>query len=454
MAAHEEKTPPMSRTETVADFIARSRVEDLPPEVIGMGKRCLLDWLGVALAGSKEPASRLVVGFIGEMGGEKQASVLGTGIKTSVVNAALALGTMAHVLDYDDAHSMVRSHVSAPLVAALLPVAEYRRMTGRAFLTALITGFEVSTRVGRALGREYYEAGWHATAILGRFGAAAGVGKLLGLDRSRLSCAFGLAATQAAGLRDAFGTMTKPFHAGKAASDGVLAAMLAASGFTAPKDILDDGTGFARLFTSSYKGGLICADLGVVYDIMTNSFKPYAACLLVHPVVDGLIRLRSAHDIDAGEIAEIRIEAAPLNLAVTGNARPKNGLEGKFSLPMAAAVAVLYGRAGNALFTDEMAADPDVTALMAKVTAAPNAAFAETEAHITVIGKDGRIREVRVTAAKGDPANPLTVAEIEEKFAELAGSVLPPERIPEIAGRVRHLEDEEDMSALVGLCHG
>jgi 2-methylcitrate dehydratase PrpD len=442
----------MSRTHTIADFIAQASIDGFPQDVIDMSKKCLLDWLGVTLGGAGEAVSTSIVDFVNEAGGKKQASVLGSGMRTNVVNAALANGTMAHALDYDDAHSVVRAHVSAPLIAALLPIAEYKRLSGRDFITAMVMGFELSTRVGSALGKEYYEAGWHATAILGRFGAAAGTGKLLGLRSDQLVVALGLAATQAGGLRDVFGTMGKPFHAGKAAADGMLAALLAQRGFTAPADILDNGSGFSRVFSSRYESDLITANLGQVWNILSNSFKPYAACLLVHPVVDGLILLRRKYELKADEIEEIRVEVAPLNLAVTGNASPATGLEGKFSLSFAAALSVLFGHAGNTLFTNEMVHNPDVKRMMETVTATSNPGIAETEANITVRLENGQVHRIRVTSPKGDPKNPLTFAEVQEKFRGLALNVLPENRIGKIIERVRHLEDQKDMSTVVRLC--
>ena len=411
-----------------------------------------LDWLGVALGGEKERASQLVIEFVKQMGGERQASILGTGMKTNLVNAALVNGTMAHVLDYDDAHSMVRSHVSAPLIAALLPVAEYKRTTGRDFITALITGFEVSTRIGSALGREYYEAGWHGTSIIGRPGAAAGAGMLLGLTREQISVAFGLAATQAGGLRDVFGTMAKSFHAGKAAADGVLAALLAQTGFTAPTDVLDEGSGFSRLFSSSYSDGPITANLDETYNILTNSFKPYAACLLVHPVIEGLLLLKRAHSFEAEEIEQIMAEVAPLALSVTANPAPENGQKAKFSLHYAAALAVLFGQAGNKLFADEIVRDPRVRRVMGKVTVKDNAGLKESEAKVGVRLGDGRVYEVRVSFPQGDPENPLTFNEIEDKFTDLVKGLLPGDRTGRIIGIVRRLEGEADMSTLARLC--
>jgi 2-methylcitrate dehydratase PrpD len=442
----------MGYTGAIADFVSRSSINGFPQEVIDMSKKCFLDWLGVTLGGTGDAVSALMVDFARETGGRRQASVLGFGMKTSLVNAALVNGTMAHVLDYDDALSVVRAHVSAPLIAALLPMAEYKRLCGRDFITAMVMGFELSTRVGLALGKGYYEAGWHATAILGRLGAAAGAGKLLGLGGDQLVMAIGLAATQAGGIRDVFGTMGKAFHAGKAAADGILAAMLAQRGVTAPTDVLDNGSGFSRVFSSNYRGDTITTNLGQTWTILNNSFKPYAACLLVHPVVDGLIQLREKYALKAAEIEEVRVEVAPLNLAVTSNPQPATGLEGKFSLSFAAALAILFGHARNTLFSDKVVHNPEVRGMMRKVAATSNSGITETEANLTVRLKGGQMYWIKVTSPKGDPRNPLSFAEIQDKFGELATSVLPENRIGKIIERVRQLEDQKDISTIVRLC--
>lgn len=442
----------MGATRELSDFVVRSKMEGFPDAVIEMGKKCLLDWIGVALGGAREVSARIVLDLVREAGGEKQATLLATGMKTSLVNAALVNGTMAHALDYDDANSVVRAHVSAPLIAALLPVAEYKGLGGCDFITALVTGYEVSTRVGSALGKKYYEAGWHATAILGRLGTAAGVGRLMDLGSDRLAAAMGIAATQAAGLRDVFGTMTKPFHAGKAAADGILAVLLAKKGFTAPTDILDEGSGFSRVFSPEYRCEFLTENLGRTYGILNNNFKPYAACLLVHPAVDGLISLKKKHLFEAEEVERVRIEVAPFNLKVAGNDRPKSGLEGKFSLHFSAALALLFGHGRNSLFTDIMITDPAVRNQIEKIAASSNPALEETEAQITVMLKNGRVHETRVDSPKGDPRNPLSFEEIEEKFADLASTVLPGGRIEKIIGLVRRLEELKDMSTLVSLC--
>ena len=442
----------MNYTETLCHFIANSTLEGFPEDVVEASKKCFLDWIGVALGGMKDPSVRLLVHFIEEMGGKRQATILGYGTKTDLLYAALANGMMSHVLDYDDAHSAVRTHPSAPLVPALLSVAEHYGLSGPDLITAFIVGFEITIRIGLALGKKYYDAGWHATSVLGRFGAAAGVGRLLNLNIKQLCNAFGLAATQAGGIRDVFGTMGKPFHAGKAAMDGTLSALLAQRGFHAPEDILGRRSGFPSLFSSDYDPDRLTIDLGKSYHILGNSFKLYAACLLAHPVIDGLISLREEYDLDHERIRKVDLEVSPLAMKVAGNTEPKDGTEGKFSLHFVTALALIHGVAGNSLFTREMVRNPSVKRFMKKVKASGEASIGETEARINVVMKNGTRYAKRISAPKGDPSNPLRFEEIVRKFRDLTVGSLSEAGASRIIEMVQHLDKLKTTANLVRLC--
>jgi len=439
-------------TERLAQFVADSRMEDFPTEVIEAGKKCLLDWIGVAFGGMKDPSVKIMIDLMKEMGGKGQASLLGYGVKTNVLNAALINGTMSHALDYDDAHSGSRSHPSAPLIPAVLSVAEWRRQSGSEWIAAFIAGFEVSTRIGLILGKSYYESGWHATSILGRFGAAAGAGRLLRLNERQLATAFGLAATQAGGLRRVFGTMGKPFHAGKAAMDGILSASLSQRGFTAPEDVLDGKPSFLDMFFREGESIQTVEGLGKDWQVLKDCFKPYAACLLTHPLMDGLIWIKNQYPIYPHLIEEVHLEVAPLCLSVTDNPSPKDGLEGKFSLYFCAAVAMLHGQGKNSLFTDEGVQDPLVKDLMGKIKARANPALKETEANVKVRLKNGTEFSRDVSFPKGDPRNPLTFDEIEEKFRDLVEPLLPKKRMDQLVEMIHGLESLQDVGKLMKLC--
>lgn len=441
-------------TKALSAFILDRSINNLPVDVADVTRRCILDWIGVTLGAVGQPSVEILKGAIGGEGASSDASIVGYGTRTTVMNAALINGTMAHALDYDDAHSGVRTHPSAPLVAAILPVAERAEKPGLDLMAAFVVGCEVTLRMGYALGRAYYERGWHSTAILGRFGAAAAVSRLLGLDAEQTSIALGLAATQAGGLRDSFGTMAKPFHSGKAAADGVLAAMLAQKGFTGPTDILEPTAGFGRVFTQEYAPEKLLTDLGTRFATTEVNFKPYAACLLVHPLIDALIGIKDSHGLDPASIKEVRASVAPFNIQVTDNPAPRNGLEGKFSLQMAGALALAYGRATERFFTDDTVRQPQLKALMAKIRVIPDPTLSETEAHVTATIQDGREVAIHVTTPKGDPKNPFTFDEIAEKARDLGGAVLSENALDRMVEIVRSLEDLDNSAELVRLCCG
>lgn len=446
------RAKPFSLIEALTEFVSQIRFEDLPPEVIEAGKKCFVDWLGVALGGMKEPAVQILINLVQEVGGKEQASVLGYGMKADVLNAALINGTMAHVLDYDDAHGESRSHPSAPLIAALLAISEYKRLSGVELLTAHIAGYEVSTRIGLALGKGYYESGWHATSILGRFGSAAGVGKLLKLDRRQLARAIGLGATQAGGLRSVFGTMGKPFHVGKAAMDGMLSVLLASKGFEVPADILEGKINFLGLFHGGGDIHRLTQGLGQDYQILKNSFKPYAACLLIHPAIDGLICLKARHQVAWDSIEQIDLGVNPLCFAITNRTDPGNALERKFSLPFCAALAVLEGRAGESQFKEKKVHDGRVREIMSRIRAFPEGSLSETEANVVIKTRGGGQLNQRVVAPKGDRRNPLSFEEIVEKFQDITQELLTGAQRDQLLDAVKNLERIEDASKLIALC--
>jgi 2-methylcitrate dehydratase PrpD len=442
----------MKITATLARFIVESTIGDYPETVVDTAKKALLDWAGCALGAAGDPSIKLMIDLTGETGANGRASIIGSGQKTSVFQASLVNGTMSHVLDYDDAQSVVRTHPGAPLVPAVLAVAERDHLSGVGLITSLVMGYEVTIRIGEALGKEYYERGWHATSILGRFGAAAGAGKLLGLDPSRIECALGLAATQAGGLRDAFGTMAKSFHAGKAAMDGLLSAVLAQRGFIGPADILDSKAGFAAAFSSEYDAEALTEGLGKKYRILSTSFKPYAACLLVHPVIDAVVSMRKEEAIDPSVISEIRITVAPLNKKVAGNPDPEDALQAKFSLQFAASLASIYGRAHETDFTPNSVRDSSIRELMKRVRVAVDATFGEMETHVRIMLADGSSRERHITDPKGGPGNPMDLHEIESKFMNLARPVIGRKQADAVIETVHGIEDLDDVAELVRLC--
>ncbi|OPX39809.1 MAG: hypothetical protein B1H13_08915, partial [Desulfobacteraceae bacterium 4484_190.3] len=357
-------------TRKLAEFAYNTSYEDIPGEVREHSKLLFLDWLGVALAGSKEKIGSVIMELIKEFGagnGAEQATVVGKGIKTDVLKAALANGSMSHALDLDDYHAPTLCHPTAAFLPAVLAVAQYKRLNGKDLITAMTVALDIMIRVGYGAKRIHYDRGWHATSTLGKFGATAGAANLLGLDVEEIINAFGIAGTQAGGLRQVFGTMGKPFHAGKASMDGVLSAVLAQKGFECSKEIIEGKQGFMDLFSENPDLPKIIDKLGEYYYLPMVTFKPYASCGGTHSTIDMMKELREKNNINVDDVKEIRIEAGKIALDAAGKVAPKTGLEGKFSTYYCAAVALAEGGASPDKFTDEKVNDPRLVALRQKV---------------------------------------------------------------------------------------
>ncbi|HTG10256.1 MAG TPA: MmgE/PrpD family protein, partial [Candidatus Eisenbacteria bacterium] len=351
-------------------------------------------------------------------------------------------------LDFDDTHLASIVHGSAPVAPAALAIAEWCRRPGSAVVEAFVAGFEVETRIGRVIGRKLADRGWHVTAMLGHFGAVAAAGKLLGLTAEQLGRALGIAGTQAAGLEQSLGTMSKPLHPGKAAMNGILAALLAREGFTGPTGILDGHDGLPATFVGVTDLSPAIEDLGIRFEILDNSTKLYAACHLLHAAIDAgrAIRERSAPTPEA--IAEVECHVHPLAVKVAAIAEPRTGLEAKFSAAYCAALALTGGAAAE---SDFAAPDPGLVALAGRIRPVADPTLRIPEARMRVRLRDGRVLDEVVRAARGTPGHPVSRPEVEEKFRRLAGVVLPAAqvgRLLETLGRLPELPDVDGLLAL------
>lgn len=443
----------MKVTERLARYVLETSYPSFPKEVVHQGKRCFLDLLGVALGGAKQPLSKILVKMVKDFGGQPQATILGHGLKTNVMNAALVNGAMAHALDYDDTHSGSLGHPSAPLIPAVLAVAEWKGLSGKSALEAFILGFEVETRIGLGMGMKHYDRGWHATSTFGRFGAAVAAGKLLGLSLEEMKIALGLAGTQAAGLRLVFGTMTKPFHPGKCAFDGVLSAILAQRGFTCAPNIIEGKKGYWEVLGDDSNLEPMVKDLGKKYEVLKNTFKPYAACLLTHPTIDAILEMRNKYNLKPEDVEAISCDVGKFCLDSAGQVEPKTGLAGKFSTYYCAALALAEGVAGENMFTDKKVQDPQMVALRKKVKAKVVPGYKDTEAKVTITAKGGKKYSAYVDTPKGDPRNPPTDEELENKFRSLAPFVMPKPKIDRLVQAIWNLEKLGNIRELIRLCY-
>ncbi len=438
-------------TARLAEFASESMYADLSREAVEASKNCLLDWLGVTLAGSKEPLASMLVEV---MGNEKpQATVLGRSVKTSVYNAALINGAVSHVLDFDDLYHPAHIHPSATLFPAILSIAERDHLGGEEVISSFATGFEVEARIGELTGAALLAKGWHPTACLGVFGAAAASGKLLHLTPRQMACSLGIAGTCVSGIVAAFRTMGKSFQVGKSSAEGLLAAQLGRAGFTGPKEVLEGEKGFFKVYLDSLPPGEMVADLGGNYRVKGDSFKPYASCGASHAAIDAVLEIRRKHPIRASEVEEIRCQVWPLALQVCNCPEPKIGLEGKFSLPYCVSVALLEGRVGEEQFRDDRIGRGDLVSLERKVQVIPNPAFDDRQAIVTIRKRDGEEYEEKTLCVKGNPENPMSLEDLEDKFRGLASRILPGGKVDGIIEAIRGLEDLKDMNSLIGLCN-
>jgi 2-methylcitrate dehydratase PrpD len=437
--------------DALVDFVLGLQWKALPDAVTEAAGLCLTDWVGAAIRGSTEPLAGALDAVIGAAGGEPQATVVGRGRRTSALWAALANGAQGHALDFDDTHLASIVHGSAPVAPAVLALAEWRRRPGPEAIEAFVAGFEIETRIGRVIGPVLADRGWHVTALLGHFGAVAAAGKLLALTAPQLGRALGIAGTQAAGLEQSLGTMCKPLHPGKAAMNGLLAALLAREGFTGPTGILDERPGLPGTFVGITDLAPAIEDLGKRFEILDNSTKLYAACHLLHATIDAGRAIRQASAPAPAAIADVECHVHPLAVKVAAIPAPRSGLEAKFSAAYCAALALTRGEAGESEFTDATAADPGLRELAGRIRPVADPALGIPEARMRVRLRDGRVLDEVVRAARGTPGHPVSRHDVEEKFRRLAGVVLPAPRVGRLLETLRDLPALPDVATLAAL---
>lgn len=379
--------------------------------------------------------------------GAAQAGILGRRERVDILNAALINGISSHVLDFDDTQAEA-IHPSSPVLPALLALAEWRGVTGAELAHAFVVGVEVECRIGRSVFPQHYDAGWHITGTAGIFGAAAAAGKLLRLDEQQMTWALGIAATQSSGLREMFGSMCKCLHPGRAAQNGLHAALLAQQDFTSSECGIEAPRGFGHVLSTRFEPSGITAEWTGTFELSSNMYKPFACGLVVHGVIDGCIQLRSEHAIQPESIEHINLRVNPLVLELTGKSNPQTGLESKFSVFHAAAVAMVHGVAGEAQFSDACVNAPDVIGLRKKVDAAIDQSLSWTQAHVSIRLKDGRTLERRVTHPLGSLERPMSDADLDSKFRELTRDVLAARQSDELAQLCWNLIELPDAGAV------
>jgi len=416
----------MSQSAPIADaataFIAASRETVYAPEVIDAAKMCLVDWFGVALGAVREPAAAAVRQAALRWNSGGRAHIL-LGPAVAPLAAVLVNGTMAHCMDYDDTHLDGAGHISAPTWATALALSEQHGKTEHEALGAFITGFEVAARLGAGgYGRKLQHVGFHPSAIFGRYAAAAAASVLMGLDRARIAHTLGVAGTTAGGLNASFGTMSKPFHLGKAAMDAVLAAELAAEGFEAATDLLDHPDGLPAAFVQDRSSTIAPEPFTAGEALMRNAYKPYACCKATHACIDAAREL--SKEIDAAAIERVVLGASPMTARVAARPDPRTPLEGKFSVAYCTALGLSGYPAVEGDFSAERLRDPALRALIGKseLVVQPNTEL--TQGFVEVQLADGRRLRADVPLARGNPGNPIGWDGMAAKFVGLVEPVL------------------------------
>jgi 2-methylcitrate dehydratase PrpD len=438
----------MAETLELASYITASRWDDIPVDVRHQAKRALLNYLGCAVGGCGEPAVTTALAALQPYFGKPVAGLIGRTERLDPLHAALINGISSHVYEYDDTMPKNYIHPTPPVASALLAFVSANQVSGRDLVHAFVLGFEAEARVGNAVYPAHYSAGWHITSTAGIFGAAAAIGKLLGLSVQQMVWAIGLAATQASGLREMFGSMAKSFHAGRAAQNGYEAAVLAKTNFTAGEAGIEGPRGFAAVQASEYDLSKITSGLGVDFQIRENTYKPYPCGLVVHPTIDGCIDIHRDYKPAPETIRAVRVRVAPLVLDLCNKRNITRGLEGKYSIYHSAAVGLVRGKAGLEEYTDKAVNDPAVASVRERVSAVADATITEDQSHIEVEFADGRNIVHFIEQSQGNLRRPLSDSQLEDKFrdqAVLTLSAAQVDKLIELCWRIDDLPRAEEL---------
>jgi 2-methylcitrate dehydratase PrpD len=444
------KMPVKNVTATLARYVVSARYEDLPTNVRKEGVRTLLNYVGVAVGGSHHQTVDIAASALAPFSGPPQAGLFGRSERFDIMNAAFINGVSSHIFDYDDTHLKTIIHPGGPVISAILALAEMKPVNGEDFLNALVLGVETECRIGNAVYPNHYDVGWHITGTAGVFGSAVASGRLLGLNEQQMVWAIGLAASQPVGLRESFGSMNKSFNPGRAAANGLFAAVLAAKDFTSSNEMIEAKRGWANTISTKQDYREITEDLGKRYETALNTYKPFACGIVMHPAIDAAIQLRNQNNLTADAIRKIEIKVNPLVLELTGKKTPQEGLEGKFSIYHAVAVAIVEGAGGEKQFSDRAVRDPVIVGLRGKVVPVIDAAIKPEQVDMTIELNDGRRLHKYIEHAIGSLEVPMSDADLERKFADLAEGILPPDQtrnLIDLCWRVESLSSAGDIAA-------
>jgi 2-methylcitrate dehydratase PrpD len=437
-------------TQILARFVARHPSRGWTDAVEKEAHRTLLNWIGCAVGAAKHEAGEAALGAVRMLQPASQATVLGRGERVDIASAALINGITSHTFDFDDTHLKTIIHPAGPVASAALALAELTGASGRQLIDSLVLGIDVACRLGNTIYPDHYDRGWHITGSTGMFGAAAACSRLMQLDEHSTAMALGIAASQPIGMREQFGTMTKPFHPGGAARAGLMAALLAKNGFTASPKSIEAPRGFVQVVSDKRSWNEVTDELGERFEISFNTYKPFACGIVIHPSIDACVQLRE-RGVRAEQVERIELKVHSLVLELTGKKEPTEGLQGKFSVYHGCAVGLIFGRAGESEFSDTVVNRTDVAELRRKIVATVDPKIDEASVGVTAILAGGRREQIFVEHAIGSLQRPMTDAQLEAKFTELSAPVIGADKTKALIAAAWSIGDAADVRALTAI---
>ena len=446
--AADHHAPPV--TQILAKFVAEHPSRGWADAVDHEAHRTLMNWVGCAVGAAHHETAQAALAAVQMLQPAPQATLLGRTERVDIASAALLNGISSHTFDFDDTHLKTIIHPAGPVASAALALAEHLGSSGRALIDALVLGIDVSCRVGNAMYPDHYDRGWHITGSTGTLGAAAACARLLGLDAQRTAMALGIAASQPVGMREQFGTMTKPFHPGGAARAGLMAALMASHGYTASPRALEAPRGMMQTISTKNDWAEITDALGQRFEISFNTYKPFACGIVIHPSIDACAQLR-AQGVRPERVARIELKVHSLVLELTGKKEPADGLQAKFSVYHGCAAGLSFGQAGEPEFADEIVNRADMVALRRKVVATVDDSIDEASVDVTAVLMDGRRVNVFVEHAIGSLRKPMSDAQLAAKFHGLSDAVIGAQRCTALIAACWAISAAADVRGLTAL---
>jgi 2-methylcitrate dehydratase PrpD len=443
----------MSDTPDVTGKLARcifaTRWEDVPANVRHQAKRSFINLFAVALAGCRTDPVEIALASLAEFSGGRQATIIGRIERIDALSAAFLNAAAANVHDFCDTHLATVIHPTAPVAPALLALAELKQVSGPDLLLAFILGNEVQARIGLAISPHHYNKGWHITSTCGAFGAAAGSGRLLGLNERQLVSALGNASTQSSGLCECLGWPAKSASVGNAARNGLWSALLAEKGFGGPADPLAGRQGFYNAMGDTPDLAKVTDGLGQSWEILATSYKPYPCGFVIHPVLDCVLDWRK--DYPAAEVMRVVVRGNPLLAHRTDRPDIATGRESQVSVQHAVAAALVHHAAGLDQFTDACVADPRVEALRRKVEVVREESFSTIAAAVEIATADGAVYYLKQDAARGSDVNPMSDKDLEQKLRTVAAGWNSRHDVTPLIDAIWALDQSNDVSGLASL---